>query len=270
MSSCISVILEYLDPSSLSCFVRRHSFFPSFSIFKSAVLDIQLFLLASFLALTNFALTCFSAVLFSDVGRDSAMSLAVFSSLYSLSRSLIKYGLYSFLAPFGISNGLLKRHQETGVGCHIGHCYSGAFAYAADLTLLSPSRSGLSVLISECEKYATEHDMLFNGNKIKLKYFKGRFCKPVKVRITVSRQYGNISKIAENLGHTISAENKHRSVKYSTNNFCMDFNLCMSNFRSLGSIIQISVNFVVTFMEHHYGILEVGLSPHYVLLGINL
>ena len=92
MSSCISVILKYIEPPSLSCFVRRHSFFMSFSIFKSAVLDIQLFLLAFFLALINFAFTCFSVVLFADVGTDSAMSLAVFSSLCSLSRSLFQYG----------------------------------------------------------------------------------------------------------------------------------------------------------------------------------
>ena len=82
VSSCISVILEYLEPSSLNCFVRRHSFFPSFSIFKSAVLDIQLFLLPSSLALINFAFTCFSAVLLSDVGsswilRSSLQELVV-------------------------------------------------------------------------------------------------------------------------------------------------------------------------------------------------
>ena len=75
---------------------------------------------------------------------------------------------------------LLKRLQESGVGCHMGHRFSGAFAYADDLTFLSPSCSGLSVVISECEKFAAEYDILFTGNKNKLMYFKGRFCKPVK------------------------------------------------------------------------------------------
>ena len=37
---------------------------------------------------------------------------------------------------------LLKRLQYTGVGCHMGHHFSGALAYANDITLLSPSRSG--------------------------------------------------------------------------------------------------------------------------------
>ena len=52
----------------------------------------------------NFALTCFSAVLFPGVGSDSATSLVVFSSLCSISRSLFQYGLYSFLARFGMAS----------------------------------------------------------------------------------------------------------------------------------------------------------------------
>ena len=74
------------------------------------------------------------------------------------------------------------------MGSHIGHRYSGAFAYADDLTLLSPSRYGFSVLISECEKYAAEYDILFKGNKSKFIYFNGRLCKLLKVGITVSGQ----------------------------------------------------------------------------------
>ena len=43
------------------------------------ILSHQLFLLASFLALINFAFTCFSNVLFSDVGICSVKNLAAFS-----------------------------------------------------------------------------------------------------------------------------------------------------------------------------------------------
>ena len=100
MTPCIRLILEYLEPSSLICFARHHRFFPSFSIFKSVNLVIQLFLVESVFALINLVFTCFSAVLYSDVGTDSAMSLAVFSSLCSLSRSLFQYGLYYFVSPF--------------------------------------------------------------------------------------------------------------------------------------------------------------------------
>ena len=45
------------------------------------------------------------------------------------------------------TDGLLKRLQETGVGCHMGHHFSGALVYADDITFLSPSRSGLVILV---------------------------------------------------------------------------------------------------------------------------
>ena len=73
---------------------------------------------------------------------------------------------------------LLKRLEETGVGCHIGSRFTGALAYAddmiVDITLLAPCKSALSILVSVCEKYASEFDILFNGSKSKLLFFKGR------------------------------------------------------------------------------------------------
>ena len=49
------------------------------------------------------------------------------------------------------------------MGCHIGHSFSGELTYADDLTLLSPKHYGCFVLISECEMYGTEYNILFNG-----------------------------------------------------------------------------------------------------------
>ena len=44
------------------------------------------------------------------------------------------------------------------VGCHMGNRYCGALDYADNLTSLSPSRSGLSVFISDYERYAAEYN----------------------------------------------------------------------------------------------------------------
>ena len=33
------------------------------------------------------------------------------------------------------TDGLLKRLEETGVGCHMGSLFTGALAYADDITL---------------------------------------------------------------------------------------------------------------------------------------
>ena len=49
------------------------------------------------------------------------------------------------------THGLLHRLRETGVGCHMGAHFTGALAYADDLTLVSPSISGLKIMIDVCE-----------------------------------------------------------------------------------------------------------------------
>ena len=54
----------------------------------------------------------------------------------------------------------MKGRQETGAGYHMGHRYSGAFAYTNCLNMLSPSLTGLSVLISECDVYA-EYNIVY-------------------------------------------------------------------------------------------------------------
>ena len=76
------------------------------------------------------------------------------------------------------TDGMLQKLESTGVGCHMGSHFTGALAYADDLTLLSPSISGLKILIEVCEQYARDFDILFNGNKSQLLFYKGREVSP--------------------------------------------------------------------------------------------
>ena len=98
-----------------------------------------------------------------------------------------------------------KRLQETGVGCHIGHHFNGPLACADDITLLSPSRSGLAILVKECEKYAAEYDIMFNRKKGPLLYFRGRHCCTINKGNEVNGQHVKIASTAGHLGHTISS-----------------------------------------------------------------
>ena len=66
---------------------------------------------------------------------------------------------------------LLEKLKHMGIGCHIGNIFVGALGYADDLILLCPSVVGLNEMIKICEDYASEHDILFNGNKIKYLIF---------------------------------------------------------------------------------------------------
>ena len=56
----------------------------------------------------------------------------------------------------------------------MGHHFSGTLAYAGDITLLSPIRSGMAILVKVCEKYAAEYDIIFNSKKGQLLHFRGR------------------------------------------------------------------------------------------------
>ena len=69
------------------------------------------------------------------------------------------------------TDGLLKRLQDTRVRCHMGYRYTGTLSYAVDISLLVSYKSALSIMISVCEQYVPEFDILFNGSKSKLLFF---------------------------------------------------------------------------------------------------
>ena len=75
-------------------------------------------------------------------------------------------------------DGLFEQLEKSGVGCHMGNHYTGCIGYADDLTLLTPTRSGLKVLIDICEKYAHEYCVNLNGTKSRYLIFRGRNCTP--------------------------------------------------------------------------------------------
>ena len=97
------------------------------------------------------------------------------SSEFTVSNGVKQGGVLSPILFAIYTDGLLKRLEETDVGCHMSSRFTGALAYADGITLLAPCKSALSILVSVCEKYASEFDILFNGSESKLLFVKGRF-----------------------------------------------------------------------------------------------
>ena len=60
---------------------------------------------------------------------------------------------------------LLERLVKAGVGFYIGNHYSGALCYADDLTLISPSRNSMNLMLNICETFADEYCVKFNSSK---------------------------------------------------------------------------------------------------------
>ena len=63
--------------------------------------------------------------------------------------------------------------RNSGVGCKIDNCYTGAISYADDITLSCPSIRGLNRMLDICNKFAAEHYLIFNSKKsLAIKYGK--------------------------------------------------------------------------------------------------
>lgn len=107
-------------------------------------------------------------------------------------------------------DGLLQRLHESGVGCYIGHVYTGALAYADDVVLLAPTPSAMRIMLKVCEGFAKEFSVVFNASKsVCMQVSKGA---PKTFRLSVNELSfsldGNILGFANkcsHLGHVLSS-----------------------------------------------------------------
>ena len=57
---------------------------------------------------------------------------------------------------------LIVKLRSLKLGCHVGGVWMGASAYADDLALLAPDRYTLQRMVTVCEEYAVEHNLMFS------------------------------------------------------------------------------------------------------------
>ena len=109
---------------------------------------------------------------------------SVMSESFTVMNGVKQGGVLSPVLFAVYTDGLLLRLQESHMGGH----YAGALAYADDITLISPSMTGFKKMSSICEQYASDYDILFNGSKSRLLFFKGRCCNVSTLSIVVCGQ----------------------------------------------------------------------------------
>ena len=66
---------------------------------------------------------------------------------------------------------LIEILRKCNIGCRYGNHYMGVYCYADDLSLLSPTFTGLQEMLKIGELYANNYDIIFNGKKGQLLYF---------------------------------------------------------------------------------------------------
>ena len=151
------------------------------------------------------------------------------SKQFSVMNGVKQVGVLSPILFAMYTDGSLERLKNTGVGCHIGSRFVGAFAYADGITLLASCKSALSILIRVCEIYAAEYDIMFNGDKSKPLFFKSRSSVMMPSEILVNSQIIGVSEKAVHLGHTESTTDRDCITMAAKNNFLKCFNMFIAN-----------------------------------------
>jgi exonuclease III len=94
------------------------------------------------------------------------------SDPYKLNCGVRQGGLTSPLLFNLYMNELIEELSRAAVGCHVAGVCANNLSYADDMVLLSPSITGLRMLISICERYAALHGLKYNVKKSEIMIFK--------------------------------------------------------------------------------------------------
>ena len=162
---------------------------------------------------------------------------SVMSESFTVMTGVKQGGVLSPVLFAVYTDGLIIRLQERGIGCHMGGHYAGALVYADDITLISPSMTGLRKMSSICEQYASEYEILYNGSKSKLLFFKGRCCNVSTLGIVVCGQLVEMSDTAVHLGHTITSNDRDNITKSAKSSFWKSFNILIAEFGKLSPFV---------------------------------
>ena len=120
-------------------------------------------------------------------------------------------------------DGLFYELKRAGVGCQINGEYAGAFGYADDSVLLSPSLYAVKHYITVCEDYAKRSKLMcFN---VKHKDFVLYLC----------NQPVNLVEHETYLGNYIVSDIFDRSISHTVHTFYLKSNHVISDFRMLDS-----------------------------------
>ena len=132
---------------------------------------------------------------------------------------------------------LLSRLNNCGVGCYIGKQFMGGMCYADDLTLISPSRRSMNILLKVCEDYANEFHVKFNSSKSLLLTY--------NVSHDVSFMLDNsvISRVesAVHLGHHVGTNSNTNNINQGNRNLICRTNTMLSRFGFCSSEIRSSL-----------------------------
>ena len=132
---------------------------------------------------------------------------------------------------------MIHKLEKSGIGCKIGIHFVGAFAYADDVILLSPSRSGLQCMINICEVFGHEYMVTYNATKTQCMLFtlyEITECGP----IFLDKNELKWNTKVDHLGNILTRRlNDNEDIIKKKGSFIGSFNRLMSNFGHVQSAV---------------------------------
>ena len=119
--------------------------------------------------------------------------------------------------------------RDSGIGCKINNCYTGAISYANDITLSCPMIRGLNRMLDIYNKFAAEHYLIFNSKK----------SLAIKHRKEVSHtEYVLLGQNIINWVVSVKHLDNYFNTQLSDSSDCM-----MKHFTFIGSVNKLIANF---------------------------
>ena len=166
-------------------------------------------------------------------------------SMYVCQRMLVRWqGVKSdsFTSTNGVKQGavlspilfciymdsLLYKLKHLGVGCYMGHVYTGALSYADDLTLIAPSMQAMRLMLKVCEDFARSFDVIFNSSKSISLVFNSQT--PVLGDLLLNGEKIPRKLCATHLGNTIGSDSDKLNKRKAMSDLYIQSNLIKSRF----------------------------------------
>ena len=165
------------------------------------------------------------------------------SSEFRVSNGVRQGGILSpYLFNFYI-NDLNIKLADANVGCQLNGTSMNNFSYADDMCVISPSVAGLRKLLSICEEYASEHDIIFNAKKSMCMIFKTKTMKIYNMpKFYLS---GNVLEFVDEfkyLGHMVCSDlNDDCDIKRQYQSICRKVNMLKRKFYKCSIDVKIQL-----------------------------
>ena len=131
------------------------------------------------------------------------------SKVFTISNGL-RQGAVASPAFFNLyMNDLFKELRNSGIGCQIEKEYFGILGYADDLTLISPSRQGLQMMIDKVKSYCDNHGITISTDPVIAKTKTKVIVYNCKYEVLNCTLYGRDLPTVhkwEHLGHTLTSD----------------------------------------------------------------